>query len=96
MELQNKTSSRGEIAIVGMSVCLPGAPNAARFWSNLRDGVESIHALSDEMLAEAGERDSLIHHPDYVKAAATLDGYDEFDARAKFYKDVSRLIAEGN
>ena len=23
-------------------------------------------------------------------------GYDEFDARAKFYKDVSRLIAEGN
>ncbi|MGX1760980.1 beta-ketoacyl synthase N-terminal-like domain-containing protein, partial [Streptomyces lydicus] len=38
-------SDREGIAIVGMSGRFPGASDLAEFWSNLRDGVESIVPL---------------------------------------------------
>ncbi|MCF6233935.1 MAG: SDR family NAD(P)-dependent oxidoreductase [Rhodobacteraceae bacterium] len=70
----------GDIAIVGMSVCVPGAASAAQFWDNLRDGVESIQVLDQDTLLEAGERPDLIAHKNYVPSAARLDGFDMFDA----------------
>ncbi|ANP38696.1 polyketide synthase [Phaeobacter gallaeciensis] len=70
----------GDIAIVGLSVCLPGAESAAAFWRNLRDGIESIEVLDEASLLEAGERTSVLSDPNYVPAAARLEGYDEFDA----------------
>ena len=68
------------IAIVGMAGRFPGARNINEFWQNLRDGVESIRPLSDAQLLAAGVRPEELAHPDYVKAAAVLDGVDLFDA----------------
>ncbi|WP_446728335.1 type I polyketide synthase [Phaeobacter sp. QD34_3] len=70
----------GDIAIVGLSVDLPGAGSAAAFWDNLRDGVESIEVLDEDSLLANGERPAHIADPNYVPAAARLQGYDTFDA----------------
>ncbi|MBY6140897.1 KR domain-containing protein [Leisingera daeponensis] len=70
----------GDIAIVGMSVTVPGAGSAEAFWQNLRAGIESIEVLDRETLLENGERASLLADPNYVPAAARLQGFDEFDA----------------
>ena len=85
MENKDESQARagdysGDIAIVGLSVCLPGAGSAAAFWANLRDGIESIDALDEASLLDAGERASVLSDPNYVPAAARLEGYDEFDA----------------
>ncbi len=69
-----------DIAIVGMSLCVPGADSVARFWDNLRDGVESIEVLDKDALLAAGERADLINYENYVPSAARLKGFDEFDA----------------
>ncbi|AZV80915.1 KR domain-containing protein (plasmid) [Parasedimentitalea marina] len=70
----------GDIAIVGQSVCVPGAHSAAEFWTNLKNGVESITVLDEQALREAGERPQTLADPNYVPSAALLQGYDQFDA----------------
>ncbi|SEP95190.1 type I polyketide synthase [Thalassovita taeanensis] len=69
-----------DIAIVGMAAHLPGAPTIEKYWENLKAGVQSIRRLSEAELLDAGEAPHLIGRPDYVPAAATLDGFKEFDA----------------
>ena len=69
-----------DIAIIGMAAHLPGAAGVAEYWQNLRDGVESIRRLSREELLAAGEAAHLVDRPDYVPAAAPLDGFEQFDA----------------
>ncbi|MBR9650563.1 type I polyketide synthase [Thalassovita aquimarina] len=69
-----------DIAIVGMAAHLPGAQSVQEYWTNLRDGIESIRHLSREELLAAGEAPHLIQRDDYVPAAAPLDGFKEFDA----------------
>jgi acyl transferase domain-containing protein len=68
------------IAIVGMAGRFPGASDVAAYWRNLRGGVESIRALSDEELLAAGADASWLRDPSYVKAAAVLDDVKGFDA----------------
>ena len=68
------------IAVVGMSVRVPGAETLAQFWSNLRDGVESIHFFSDEELRAAGVAAAELANPDYVKASGALRDIELFDA----------------
>ncbi|MFV1494014.1 SDR family NAD(P)-dependent oxidoreductase [Phaeobacter sp. JH18-32] len=70
----------GDIAIVGMSLCVPGAQSPQAFWQNLRDGVESIKPVSEQDLLAAGEDPETLSDPNYVAATAALDGYAEFDA----------------
>ncbi len=70
----------GDIAIVGMAAHFPGAPSIDAYWSNLRDGVESIRPLSRDELLANGESPHLLERPDYVPFAAPLDGFEEFDA----------------
>ncbi len=74
------TIGENDIAIVGMAAHLPGAENVQAYWRNLRDGVESIRTLTREELLAAGEAPHLIDRPDYVPAAAVLDGFERFDA----------------
>ncbi|MGR3199687.1 MAG: type I polyketide synthase, partial [Paracoccus sp. (in: a-proteobacteria)] len=69
-----------DIAIVGFGLNLPGAGDPETYWTNLRDGVESIRRLTPEELAAAGESSARIKHPDYVPHAAPLEGFDRFDA----------------
>ncbi len=70
----------GRIAIIGMAGRFPGAQDLTTFWSNLRQGVESIRVLSDEELLAAGELPEHLRDPSYVPAAAPLDDIDQFDA----------------
>ncbi|WP_394833366.1 amino acid adenylation domain-containing protein [Pendulispora rubella] len=69
-----------DVAVIGMSCRMPGAPNIAQFWQNLVQGVESISTFTDEELLAAGVNPSSFSDPNYVRASAVLDGYDEFDA----------------
>ena len=69
-----------EIAIVGMAGRFPGAATLERFWSNLRDGVESIRFFSDAELLAAGFPARMLDDPQLVKARGALDDPDLFDA----------------
>ncbi|HZM00627.1 MAG TPA: type I polyketide synthase, partial [Planctomycetota bacterium] len=80
-ETSNGASDPGDrIALVGIGLRFPGADGPARFWSNLRAGVESIRPLGDEELAARGVPARLLRDPRYVKRAAVLEGFDRFDA----------------
>ena len=72
--------SNSSIAIVGMAGRFPGAPNIEAFWRNLRDGVEAIRTLNDAELRAAGVSQEELENPEYVRAAAILDGLELFDA----------------
>lgn len=63
-----------------MAAHLPGAATPAAYWSNLRQGIESIRRLSEAELLAAGERPERMRHRNYVPAAAVLDGFEQFDA----------------
>ena len=69
-----------DIAIVGMAAHLPGAADAGEFWRNLCAGVESIRHLDEDALLAAGESPARMARPNYVPAAAPLDGFERFDA----------------
>lgn len=73
-------SYSGDIAIVGMSITVPGAGSTTEFWDNLRNGIESIRVLDEAALLAAGEHPELIAQDNYVRAAAVLDDFDTFDA----------------
>lgn len=82
MTAEDRTAGVAEtdIAVVGMAAHLPGAPDIAAYWANLAAGVESIRVLSQEALLAAGESAARIAKPNYVPAAAVLDGFETFDA----------------
>ncbi len=75
-----KTMRDEPIAIIGMAGRFPGAPDIETFWTNLRDGVESIRRLSEEELLAAGVTRAQLADPNYVPAAPLLDDIDKFDA----------------
>ena len=77
---QDHHSQETRIAVVGMALRCPGAENVEEFWSNLKNGVESITIWSDEELREAGVSDSVLKLPTFVKASAPLKGLELFDA----------------
>ncbi|MCH7226404.1 amino acid adenylation domain-containing protein [Haloferula sp. A504] len=57
------------LAIVGMSVRLPGASSPEELWKNLRDGVESITRFSEEELEVPGPAND----PSFVRARGLLE-----------------------
>jgi len=71
-----------EIAIIGMAGRFPGAPDIDTFWSNLRNGVESVSFFSEEELLAAGCDPRVVSDPAYVKARPILPAEDVklFDA----------------
>lgn len=69
-----------EIAIIGMAGRFPGADTLEQFWSNLRDGVESISFFAKDELKVRGIDAALVNHPQYVGAKGVLDNVDRFDA----------------
>ncbi len=73
-------NSPAGVAIVGIACRFPGAADHRAFWQNLREGVESISALSNEDLLAAGVSGELLRNPSYVKAASLLPDIDQFDA----------------
>lgn len=76
---KNRSAKGEDIAIVGMSVNVPGAAGVDAYWANLRDGVESIRRLSEQELLDAGESPENIARKNYVPSAAIMDDFDTFD-----------------
>ena len=76
----NADVSNNAIAVIGMAIQFPGANDTDIFWSNLREGVESIRHFSDDELREAGIDESTLNHPNYVRAKGAIDGPEMFDA----------------
>ncbi len=69
-----------DIAVIGLACRFPGSHDSTAFWTNLRDGVESISTLSEEDLRAAGVQEHLRQDPNYVRMRGIIDGIDLFDA----------------
>ncbi|MFK7964980.1 MAG: amino acid adenylation domain-containing protein, partial [Burkholderiaceae bacterium] len=91
------------IAIIGMSVRLPGAKDLDQFWKNLADGVEGIKTFSEAELQEAGVDDDTLSDPAYVRARGALGDIEQFDAEffeysvreAEILDPQQRIFLEG-
>ncbi|MGW0783864.1 type I polyketide synthase [Streptomyces sp. NPDC002913] len=68
------------IAIVGMAARFPGATDVDRFWDVVLAGRETIRDLGDEELLRGGANPEWLKNPAYVKATASMDDVDLFDA----------------
>ncbi len=66
------------VAIIGMSGRFPGAPDARTFWSNVRNGVESLRRQNLDTLARIPPE--LRERGEYVPVRGILDDVDRFDA----------------
>jgi len=66
-ESMNESTNGLEIAVVGMSGRFHGANTIEAFWSNLKNGVESLSHFTEDELAAAGVPEKLLNHPSYVK-----------------------------
>jgi acyl transferase domain-containing protein len=77
---QEMHSASDSIAIIGMACRFPGANNAAEFWQNLRNGVESLSIFPDSVLEASGIDAASLKHPNYVKVGAILKDIELMDA----------------
>lgn len=78
---ENQSHDRSnDIAIVGMHCRVPGATNVEEFWRNLQSGTESIRFFSESELESAGVDREVFRDARYVKACASLEDIDLFDA----------------
>ncbi len=68
------------IAVIAFTGRFPGAANTDIFWTNLRDGVESVKFFTDEELASENIDPNILANPKFVRADAVLDHIDLFDA----------------
>ncbi|QSQ19870.1 acyltransferase domain-containing protein [Pyxidicoccus parkwayensis] len=66
----------GAIAVIGISLRFPGAPNVRRFWSNLAAGIDSVTVLDSEQRAKAG----MPAEDGWVAAAGLIENPELFDA----------------
>lgn len=87
---QDREYDAGDIAVIGIACRFPGAGGKEQFWDNLVNGRESITFLDKD---EIEVDQTLVNNPFYVRACATLDGYDEFDPSVFRISDrVARLM----
>ncbi len=83
-----------QIAIIGMAGRFPGAHSITEFWQNLKAGTASIQHLTDQDLMEAGVEPELWQQPNYVRAYASMDGIDQFDAALFGYSPREATIID--
>lgn len=80
VEVNSSAPHDPAVAVVGLSVRLPGAPDADAFWSNLLRGVESIANFTDAELRAAGATAQEIADPAFVRRGGVLADIEGFDA----------------
>ena len=68
------------IAVVGMALRVPGATSLDRYWRNLVEGRDCLARPTAAALRAAGVPQSLLAHPDFVRALPILDDVEGFDA----------------
>ena len=79
-DLTGTDMDANDIAVIGMACRLPGSSNSEEYWQNLKDGRESITALSDDELRAADVSEADIANPNYVKTGMFLEDMKCFDA----------------
>jgi len=84
-------SDSDAVAVVGMSVRLPGAQDIAEFWQKLTAGADCITRFTDDELRRAGVPETLLDNPNYIRSKGFLQGADLFDAE---FFGLSRAEAE--
>jgi acyl transferase domain-containing protein len=82
------------IAVVGLSLRVPGANGERAFWANLLQGVESISRFSEEELLAAGVSREVIRQPNYVNARGVLEQTEYFDAQFFGYSADEATLLE--
>jgi len=70
-----------DIAIIGMSVRIPGANSLEKFWDNLIHETDVSTTFSKEQLLDAGIDPDVIENGEYVNRGMILDDYDRFDEK---------------
>lgn len=75
----NTSLNRQDIAIIGLSINVPGAQLVNDFWGNLKNQRETIHYYTDKELLELGIPIETINSSKYVKACGCVDGVEYFD-----------------
>ncbi len=68
------------VAIVGMSLRVPGSPGLDDFWANVAGGVESVTRFDEDELRAAGIAEADLADPTYIRAKPILEDVAEFDA----------------
>ncbi|MFD5141732.1 type I polyketide synthase [Streptomyces sp. NPDC058401] len=68
------------VAVVGLAGRFPGARTTEEFWDHLAAGRDCLEELGDTELLAAGIPASALSGPGYVRRAAALEGFAEFDA----------------
>ncbi|MFF9011039.1 beta-ketoacyl synthase N-terminal-like domain-containing protein [Streptomyces goshikiensis] len=76
----HKAGADNAVAVIGMSLRLPGANTPGEFWRNVASGTRSTTRFTADQLAEAGVPESEYSHPDYVPVRGVIAGAEEFDA----------------
>ncbi|OJG92867.1 hypothetical protein RV15_GL002812 [Enterococcus silesiacus] len=77
---QKKFPQSSDIAIIGLSVNVPGSETIIDFWKNLVEEKESLHFYTNDELRELGIDETLINNPDYVKSKGRINNLDTFDS----------------
>jgi acyl transferase domain-containing protein len=72
--------SRPAVAIVGMACRFPGARTPVEYWSNLREGRETVRVFTEAELTSAGVDPVLVRAPGYVPVNGVADEVEWFDA----------------
>ena len=75
-----KITESNDIAIIGMSVRVPGADSLHEFWMNLVNGTDVSKTITIEDLQKAGLDPKLLDDPNFVNRSYTLNNPDCFDA----------------
>lgn len=68
------------IAVIGMTGRFPEADTLEQFWSNLKEGRESITFFTEEELVKGNIEKKLVDNPRYVGADGVIRNMDMFDA----------------
>jgi phthiocerol/phenolphthiocerol synthesis type-I polyketide synthase E len=88
------SNSDAHIAVVGMSLRLPGATTPEQYWANLAEGVESISHFSLSDLLAAGIPHQMLDNPSFVRSRGMLPGIDEFDGGLFGFTPLESLILD--
>jgi acyl transferase domain-containing protein len=81
MSVHNQHALNGlEVAVIGMSCRFPDADTLSAFWSNIKNGVESIRCYDSDELKASGIPQSVIDHPKFVPSGGSTIGKFFFDA----------------
>ncbi|MFF9687117.1 amino acid adenylation domain-containing protein [Streptomyces sp. NPDC014623] len=73
------TGLEGAVAVIGVSVGLPGADDHRAFWRNLVAGTESVELCPPDELRRLGVDEHLIQDPAHVPVRASMRGKGLFD-----------------